>query len=747
MKHSLFVLFCFACSAPALAQSQPSQAPSAPPAQHFTAAKASGPIVLDGVLDDAAWKTATRVPIRYEIFPGNNTAAHAETTCLVTFDSQRLYIAFDAKDPKADEIRAHYADRDAPFQEDTVGFMLDTFNDGRRAFQFRINARGVQMDAFNSDVDDIEDWSWDAIWEAKTRIAGDGFTVEVAIPFSSLRFPRGAAAQTWGFMAMRDMPRSTRFRMRSNFTDRSKQCLVCQFDKLDGLEGIAPGHNFELDPTVTFARTDERDPFPSGQMAAGDPKPQAGLSARWSITPNIVFSGTANPDFYQVEADAAQLSVNQRFELFFPEKRPFFLEGADIFATPFNMFFSRTIADPNWGVKLSGKQGANAFGVFAAQDDVTGIVIPGFDDSESANLEQKNLSTALRFRRDLGDSGSTIGVMYTGREGEQYSNRTGGVDALVRVTDSDSVHTQVMFSRTQYPFAVAKDSDQPVQPFTGGGFGFQYQHETRNWAWELSHGSLSPEIRLDSGFESQVGVRKAQASIERNFWGGPTRWFNQITIGAGTDRQSDWHGGQVSYGCDFPIEYSGPHQISFSYNPACNHETFNGKSYDNFRQNLSFSIRPTGSFSIGANATWGGAIDFSNSRRADQVRFGANTNFNIARGLEGSGSYTYQKLTVAGGRLFTAQLLQTRVLYHINLRTFIRAIVQYTDVDRDPNQYFALVIPRSRRVFTQLLFNYKLNPQTVLLLGYSDNANGTTYYDLTRSDRTVFVKLGYAFVF
>jgi hypothetical protein len=745
MKISLPFAVCVLAAATASAQTPPPAA--APPAQHFTAAKASGPVVIDGVLDDAAWKTATRVPIRYEIFPGNNSAVHADTTCLILFDSQKLYIAFDAKDPKASEIRAHFADRDAPFQEDTVGFMLDTFNDGRRAFQFRINARGVQMDAFNSDVDDIEDWSWDAIWEAKTRIGADGFTVEVAIPFSSLRFPRGASAQTWGFMAMRDMPRSTRFRMRSNFTDRSKQCLVCQFDKLEGLEGIAPGHNFELDPTVTFARTDERDPFPSGKMVAGDPKPQAGLSARWSITPNIVFSGTANPDFYQVEADAAQLSVNQRFELFFPEKRPFFLEGADIFATPFNLFFSRTIADPNWGVKLTGKQGRNTFGALVAQDDVTGIVIPGFDDSESANLDQRNISTALRFRRDVGESGSSVGVMFTGREGGEYSNRAGGADALVRLTDSDSVRTQVLFSREQYPLEVARDNDQPAQPFTGAGYGFQYQHETRNWSWELKHGALSPELRLDSGFESQVGVRTGEAGIERSFFGGPARWFNQVTIGASADRAQDWSGKNVSYGCDFPIEYSGPHQISISYNPACNHETFQGKSYDNFRQNASFNVRPSGSLAFGGSASWGGAIDFANSRKADQVRLGAGINFHVARGFEGDGDYTYQKLTVAGGRLFTAQLFQFRGLYHLNLRTFVRAIVQYTDVDRDPQQYFALVIPRSRRVFTQLLFSYKLNPQTVLLLGYSDNASGTTYYDVTRSDRTVFVKLGYAFVF
>ena len=353
----------------------------------------------------------------------------------------------------------------------------------------------------------------------------------------------------------------------------------------------------------------------------------------------------------------------------------------------------------------------------------------------------------MRYRRDLGDNGSSVGLIYTGREGAEYSNRVGGADALIRLTDADSLRTQVLVSREQYPRAVADEMDERRDAFGGAAYGFLYQHETRNWAWELKHGALSPELRLDSGFESQVGVRNAEAGIERKFFGGPKRWFNQITIGASGDRSENWEGHNVSYGCDFPIEYSGPRQMSISYNPACNHETFEGKSYDNFRQNANFSIRPSGSLSVGVNASWGGAIDFANSQKADQLRFGGSTNFNIARGFEGNASYSYQKMTVAGGRLFTAQLFQFRGLYHLNLRTFVRAIVQFTDVDRNVSQYSSPVTATSQRAFTQLLFSYKLNPQTVVLVGYSDNASGSVNYDLTRSDRTFFLKLGYALVF
>lgn len=737
-----------ACLSLLVASAARAQDPTAAPAPRvFTVTRSAGPIVVDGVLDEVAWQSASVIALNYEFFPGNNTPPHAPTTCLVTFDREHLYVAFRATDPAPNEIRGHLADRDAPVEEDTVGFMLDTFNDGRRAFQFRVNARGVQMDAFNSDVDDIEDWSWDAIWDAKTHMGADGYTVEVSVPFSSLRFPKGSAVQTWGFMAMRDMPRSTRYRMRSAFTDRGRQCVVCQFDKLTGFTDIAPGRNLEFDPTATFARTDTRDAFPSGAMTTGDRKPQAGLSARWSITPNIVAGGTVNPDFYQVEADAAQLSVNQRFELFFPEKRPFFLEGADIFATPIQAFFSRTVADPNWGVKLTGKQGRNTFGAFAAEDAITGIVIPGFEDSESANLTTRNLSTALRFRRDVGERGSSVGVLYTGREGDVYSNRLGSADALVRLTDADSLRVQGLFSRTQYPSDVARDFNQSAVPFTGATYGAEYKHETHNWSWELSHVGLSPGFRADAGFISQVGARQTRAEMQRAVWGGPARWFNQLQFGASAERTEDWHGRNVSWGCDVQAEYSGRWQMTVEYTPACNHESFGGRTYDNFRHNLQWSMRPSGAFSVEASATIGGAIDFANSRKADQVTLNGGIGFNVARGFEGSVSHTHQRLDVAGGTLFTARLTQARVMYHLNLRTYVRAILQYTDIDRAPALYRSAVAASSQQAFTQLLFSYKLNPQTVLLLGYSDNASGNPSYDLTRTDRTFFVKVGYALVF
>ena len=579
------------------------------PPQEFQVMPAVSPIVLDGRLRD------------------------------------KFYVGCRAADPDMPALRANLADRDVPRNDDTIGFMIDTFNDGRRAFQFRVNARGVQMDAFNSDVDDSEDWSWDAIWDAKAQIAGSSYTVEVAVPFSSLRFPRMPGTQTWGFMAMRDWPRSSRIRMRSSYVDRNRTCLVCQLDKLSGFTAITPGRNLEFDPTLTVARSDARQTADhAGPLVAGSVEPRAGLSARWSLTPNVVLSGTANPDFYQVEADAAQLNVNDRFQLFFPERRPFFLEGSDFFATPFSAVFTRTIADPDFGLKLTGKEGPHAFGVFAARDSITGILIPGFEGSSFKGIDRSHVASVLRYRRDLGASGSTIGVLYAGRDGDRYSNHVGGVDGLARFSPADSVRVQWIGSRTQYPEALAGESGQRVRPFSGHAFSYR---------------------------------------------------------------------GQTDY---------------------------------NFRQNFGADIRPSGAFSLYANASIGGAVDFANARKADQLRFTFGGSYNLFGRVDGEIDHTTQALDVVGGRLLTARLTQGQVVYHLGLRTFVRAILQFTDITRDPSLYSFPIAPETRRVFSQYLFSYKLNPQTVVLVGYSDNASGTQTVDLTRTDRTLFMKIGYAWV-
>jgi len=399
---------------------------------------AGTPIHVDGVLDEPSWNDATVIPLNYEYRPGDNIPAVVATDVMITFDHNYLYVAFRAEDPEPGKIRAHLMDRDQIdtfIQDDHVVLMIDTFNDERRGFQFRVNPLGVQADAIFSETNGIEDFSWDLIWDSAGRITDFGYVIEIGISLKQLRFPRTDDAQTWGFDLARSYPRNVRHRFAAVPKDRNSTCALCQVVKLTGFSGLEPGRNIELDPTLTATRTDSLEEPDDTGLTEGDTDVEFGITGSWGITPNITLSATINPDFSQVEADVAQLEVNERFALFYPERRPFFLEGVDLFSTPVQAVFTRTVVDPSWGLKLTGKEGRHNLGLFITSDDVNQILVPSNQGTDFATLEGTVESAVVRYRFDVG-AASTLGALFTSREGDDYHNRVAGVDGFFRFSPS-----------------------------------------------------------------------------------------------------------------------------------------------------------------------------------------------------------------------------------------------------------------------------------------------------------------------
>jgi len=707
--------------------------------------RAASAITIDGVLDDEAWTHAARIDVGYEWNPGDNLEPVVKTECLVTWDSSKLYVAFYAHDPDPRMIRANLQDRDKATSDDTVGFILDPFNDERRGFQFRINPLGVQMDAVNNDIDRTEDFSWATIWLSSGRMFDDGYVVEVAIPFNSLRFPSRTGTQTWGFIATRDYPRSDRHRMRSAPTNRDVSCLVCQLDKVEGFAGASPGRNVELDPTLTSKVNEQREDFPDGDFAS-DSSTEAGITARWGITPNVTLNGTINPDFSQVEADVAQLNVNPRFALFYPEKRPFFLEGADFFATPLNVVFTRTIADPGYGLKLSGKSGRSGFGVFVADDSVNNLIFPSNQESGFASIDQKVTTNVLRYRSDIGTS-SNVGVIYTDRRGDGYSNQVGGVDGNIRLNPRDTITFQYLGSATDYPDAVAIANGQPAGRFDGSALTASYVHRDSDWVWGAGWDDYSPDFRTDAGFMPRVDTKIFSAALARIFNGTPTTWYRRLVFESTYARYENYDGIMTDESLDLEASVVLPRQTEIELAWSPNREYFDGTTYDNPRQQIFVESRPTRD-SYGYFFTkWGKTIDFVNSRQADFYTIEPSLELALLRRLNVSATFTQQRLDVEAGELYTARLLQTKLVWNFSTRSFVRLIVQHNDVVRNPELYVEPVEAESEQLFTQALFSYKVNPQTVFLFGYSDNYFGGESLDLTQADRTLFLKVGYAWVF
>ncbi len=714
-----------------------------PPAPSYDVRRAGSPLDVDGVLDEPAWASAQPIPLEWEWLPGDNVEPPVESVCRITFDEARLYIGCEARDPDPDAIRAYLTDRDQGFVFDQFTFLIDPFHDQRRAFEFRVTALGVQADAILIPSQDIEDFSWDAIWDSAARITDEGYVVEAGIPFKSLRFPRTEEVQTWGFILERSYPRTNRHRMTSGPRDRDNNCLLCQANEITGFQGIAPGIDLQLTPTLTAARTDRREDFPNGDLELDEGVMEGGLTASWGFTPSMSLGATLNPDFSQVEADAAQLAVNQRFALYFPEKRPFFLEGSEFIQVPGDLVFTRTVADPDVGVKLTGKEGSNAVGAFATLDRLNNLIFPGPQQSEQTSLEQDVTGVVARYRRDVGEA-STLGLAYTGREAEGYHNRVVAGDGFLRFSPTQSASFLVAGTTTDYPDPVAAEFGQEPGSFPGLGYAVEYDYDSRDWAASVDWTDVRDDFRADFGFVPQVGFRGTEADLERIFWGEGGGWFNRISIEGEAAWQEEQDGDLLERQYVLAVNYQGPWQSSARAWTTWSRAAFAGRTFDLVEPRLEFEVRPLGWLGFGAFLSGGHEIDFDNVRRADEVFLVPRLDLRIGRSFELGLDHTYQRLSLEGARIFTANLTEIRALYHFNVRTFVRAIVQLRDHDFNPAIFVEEVEPDQQRVFSQLLFSYKLNPQTVIFVGYSDNYQGTSEFDLTRSDRTFFFKVGYA---
>lgn len=705
-------------------------------------------IKVDGSLDDEAWKTATVIPLLYEWLPGDNIEPPVKTECLVTYDRRNLYIAFRCYDPEPTKIRAHLMDRDDTDKlilDDHVSFMLDCFNDERRGFQFRVNPLGVQADANFSELEGYEDFSWDAIWSSAGKIEDWGYAVEVAIPFNQLRFRLSSSPQTWGFSAERSWPRDVRHRLTSHQRSRNISCILCQFNKLVGFAAISPGRNIEINPTLTGTRTEtmDLDTFPNGSLQKLNQKADPGLTIKWGLTPNLILNVAGNPDFSQVEADAAQLEINRRFALYYPEKRPFFLEGADFFLTPINAVFTRTVADPAWGLKLTGKMGQSALGFFMAQDEINNLIIPGSQGSATTSLELNTYGGVFRFRQDIG-KGSTLGLLYTGRAHSHYHNHLAGADGFLRLGQTTSVSFQFLHSDTEYPESLTALFSQPTGSFAGNAFRADVIHQSRYWIAQGYFEDLSPGFRADYGYVPRVDTRTGAAAVFRQIWGDNKSWFDVIRLGVLGQVIYDHHGNVLDQGLTLRTIYQGPLQTSVTLSKNFGRTLYLGENFDYALFDGEVGIKPFSGSEFNLEAAAGRWVDFENARPARMISLEPGFSLNLTRQLNLTASYNYEHLRTGGQQIYTANLLQGKIIYNFSVRAFIRAIIQYRAINRNPDAYVFAVEPVRHGLFTQFLFSYKLNPRTVLFLGYTDNSLGLENISLTRTSRTLFLKFGYA---
>ena len=413
---------------------------------------------IDGRLNEEIWRGAAVFKDFYQTMPGDNTAPSKQTEAYVVYDRENLYIAFKCWD-EPDKIRASYANRDDVFREDNVRVWLDTFNDRRRAYLLGFNPFGIQQDGIFTEGGmgggqgrmgrggGDGDFSVDIIMESKGVIEEWGWSVEVKIPFKSLRYEAGNG-KSWGFNVARNIDRFNDELDQWMPDDKSKAGTLIKHGRITGLDDIKTERTLEIVPSATLSETGQRvSTIPKSQLTGSsfDPgrfvnapiKKEIGVTLKYTLSPNIVLDVAINPDFAEIEADAPVVTANQRFPIFFEEKRPFFLEGADIFKTPINLFYSRTIVDPDAAIKLSGKSGRSSFGLLGAFDKAPG----NYSESERNEvntrpvinefLDKRAFFGVARYKRDFGTENS-IGFLSTVRSFPEQKNINLAVDARMK---------------------------------------------------------------------------------------------------------------------------------------------------------------------------------------------------------------------------------------------------------------------------------------------------------------------------
>lgn len=708
-------------------------------------------VSIDGVLNEASWGQAIEIHLAYENHPGNGTKAQVETRLKLMYDEDRLYFSFEAIDPDPRAIRAILNDRDRLDDNDRVSLFLDPFNDSRRAFFFTLNPFGIQQDGFFDQQTGDEDLSWDGIWHSSGQITEHGYIVEGAIPFKSLRFPNTSDVQSWRFFARRVYPRSV-FQVFHNMpVDQDNACTLCQAPTFTGLQGIKPGRNLEFTPTYTINRFDEREELSGDTWSRGNWKQNLGLDARWGVTTDLSFNGTLNPDFSNVEADAAQIDVNNRFALRFPEKRPFFVEGADFFNTPLQAFFTRSIVEPSYGAKLTGKIGQNAIGLLVADDRSNHLILPGFQNSGSFNSKEEVTNIIGRYRRDIGDH-INVGGLFTSRQSLNYHNRVGGIDGFYRPWQPLTFRWQYLRSGTLYDSLTTQENDLPDMSPSGNSYNLISRYDTRNWNAQYLFEYRDPGFRADAGFVPQVDFVRHRFWVERVFWpkrkgpivnfGMNTGMFRRASTAGILDIGGGWVSGFIN----------GPLQTNLWVNPDVVWQQYQGQSYVLHRIWFGFDTQPLGNLGINGFFNFGPAIDFANNRKANNTRFRLESDIRIGTHIDMTINHRYVQLRhpESGIAIFTANLTQWQGAYNFNARLFFKFILQYRNTIRNPMLYEEVVHRLDESIFAQLLLSYKVNPQSVVFIGYVDNHEGLEDdFDerdipLTQVNQTLFFKVGYA---
>jgi hypothetical protein len=472
-------------------------------------------MVVDGHLDEPAWERARPLERFWELFPVAEVEPRVRTEARYAYDAQALYVAVRAWDPDVSKLRAPFARRDKVLaDQDMIVLFIDPVGNRKFAHFFRVNPRGAVGDGLYNEDSGAEDFSPDFEFDVATGRFEGGWTAEFRIPFSVLRYTDPPSKQ-WSTMVFRNYPREERFRISSSKLPRDQNCFICLNEPLTGLDALPDARDLAVTPDLTVRSVTTRDgSTPSRREVDVVPS----VDIKWRPRADIVVDATVNPDFSQVEIDAPQLSGNAQFALFYPEKRPFFLEGADILEAPFRAIYTRSVTDPAWGVRATQRAERFDATVLVTRDDGGGLVLlPNTYGTNYALQDFKSVASFARGRWQV--SGATVGFLATDRtlEGGAY-NRVFGPDLVWFPTPEHRLRVQALGSwTTAQPQADGRLAKGELA--SSHAVIADWSYIGAAWQQYLDFEDVGRDFRADNGFFFQNGYRRVYSETTRKFVG------------------------------------------------------------------------------------------------------------------------------------------------------------------------------------------------------------------------------------
>ena len=741
---------------------------------------------IDGNLDDPVWRRAARLGGFSQYQPVDGRPAEEPTDVLVWYSPEAIYFGIRAREIHGNVVRATHANRDNIDSEDQIQILLDTDNARQIAFLFGVNPYGVQQDGTRSaqfaggaggpsatgggfrNINPLEgsvDLNPDYFFESKGRLVDGGYEVEVRIPFKSLRY-QDASVQSWGIHILRRV-------QHSGFQDtwapavRANANFLAQSGSLDGLHDLKRGLVLEATPTVT-ARADRSPTIGNGR----DYQQKADLSGdvRWGIRQNLTLNGTVNPDFSQVEADVGQVLLNERFALFYPEKRPFFLDGLELFDSPNQLIYTRQIIAPLGGVKLAGKLGGTNIA----------SMIAGDDRQYSWAGNHSPLFGVSRIRYDYGSS-NTVGAVLTAREdGSNFSRVAAG--------DFRFYHSKLYFAQFQ---AAKSWTDSLSNRRNGSLYQADWDRTGRAWGFHYTLRSLDPGFKAAAGFVNRTGIIEARAFNRISFYGAQGALVQ--TYGSFFGLGRIWNNVRGSHGLAETSEQILPSatlrggwnlsgaltHAYFAFDPAL----YSGLTVQR-TVGTSIVVIDTAAFVVPPpeKDQWGGSFrvttptyrHFSGTTSITRSQVpifreaapGKSSRIDAALDMRPTNairsSLSFSRLTIArkadGSRFSSETIPRIKVEYQVSPPIFLRLVGQYAArsraplEDRNGNPILVNGVLDSGSTLnefsTDWLFSYRPVPGTLVYLGYGstlEEPREFRFQDLRRTRDGFFGKISYLF--